>query len=102
LAVLNVPVSATVAVHANFRRLWMAHNNAIELCVRYGFKAPTALFVGDRKEPILIDCGTLQMAVEQGWGAATNADEPAPVFKPNTDHDLNVLNVGVDAGPTFK
>jgi hypothetical protein len=102
LVVLKAPVSATVAVRAKIRTLWMAHDIANELWVRYRIQTPIALCVGDSAGPILVDCRTLQLAVEQGWGAASNADEPAPVFNPSTNIDLEVLDIINDIGPTFE
>ena len=61
-----------------------------------------ALFVGDDEEPILIDRTVLQIALEEGWDGAFNADGPALSFRANADGELDVIDLDVDVDFTFE
>jgi len=65
--------------------------------------APTlALFVGEGEEPILIDRTALQIALEEGWDGAFNADGPSLSFRANADGELDVIDLDVDVDFTFE
>ena len=61
-----------------------------------------ALFVGEGEEPILIDRTALQIALEEGWDGAFNADGPALSFRANADGELDVIDLDVDVDFTFE
>src|ERR1039458_5863537 len=65
--------------------------------------APTlALFVGDDEEPILIDRSALQIAIDQGWATVNDSNVPVLSFRPNSERELEVIDLDIDVGPTFE
>ena len=65
--------------------------------------APTlALFVGDDEEPILIDRSALQIATDQGWATVNDSNVPVLSFRPNSDGELDAIDLDIDLGPMFE
>ena len=65
--------------------------------------APTlALFVGDDEEPILIDRSALQIAIDQGWATVNDSNVPVLSFRPNSDGELEAIDLDIDLGPMFE
>ena len=65
--------------------------------------APTlALFVGDDEEPILIDRSALQIAIDQGWATVNDSNIPVLSFRPNSDGELDAIDLDIDLGPMFE
>jgi hypothetical protein len=61
-----------------------------------------ALFVGDDEEPILIDRSALQIAIDQGWSTVNDSNVPVISFRPNSDGEIEVIDLDIDVGPTFE
>ena len=65
--------------------------------------APTlALFVGDDEEPILIDRSALPIAIDQGWATVNDSNVPVLSFRPNSDGELEAIDLDIDLGPMFE
>gem|GEM_PF-1967391 len=65
--------------------------------------APTlALFVGDDEEPILIDRSAPQIAIDQGWATVKDSNVPVLSFRPNSDGELDAIDLDIDLGPMFE
>jgi hypothetical protein len=64
--------------------------------------ADQALFVGEDQDPILIDRSALQIAINQGWATANASNVPVLSFRPNSDRELEAIDLDIDLGPIFE